>query len=145
MKFRTSPEKGSFWQQYLDKAVADGRISKEAYIQFCESNNRNKSSGMNLSNEFKLENDLRSNEYIRNKCLNSEQYCEDLYAGLCNNEFTKDSIVCSYSWRTCGGIIADILEKGDYIDWYLSGNEGVLSKEIKDDLELLGWKPVQEE
>jgi hypothetical protein len=27
----------------------------------------------------------------------------------------------SCSWRSAGGIIADMLEVGDYIDWYCSG------------------------
>lgn len=77
-----------------------------------------------------LEYDLRSSEYIKQKCA-TDYYAQNLYAALCNNEFIKnepwpilkgESWGCS--WRYAGGIIADILEEGDYIDWYCSGIRG---------------------
>jgi hypothetical protein len=73
----------------------------------------------------------------------------------------------SCSWRHSGGIVADMLEKGDYIDWYCSGirnnelgngldgtvpdvsdgrdyvPEGVVTDEIKADLKKLGWLAVE--
>jgi hypothetical protein len=70
----------------------------------------------------------------------------------------------SASWRHAGGIIADMQEKGDYIDWYCSGigsqedgygldgyipeldkdnreyvPESVVTDEIRTDLLKLGW------
>jgi hypothetical protein len=75
----------------------------------------------------------------------------------------------SCSWRHAGGIIADMQEQGDYIDWYCSGirntapieqsawdnltleeqqrykeqeayvAESVVTDEIKSDLKKLGW------
>jgi hypothetical protein len=76
----------------------------------------------------------------------------------------------SCSWRHAGGIIADMQEKGDYIDWYCSGigsqdsgygldnkvpeleedgrtyvPEGVVTEEIDCDLRKLGWMPVEYE
>jgi len=62
----------------------------------------------------------------------------------------------SCSWRHSGGIIADMQEKGDYIDWYCSGirndtdpeapvgdyvPEGIVTEEVMDDLAKLGWTP----
>ena len=62
-----------------------------------------------------------------------------------------------------GGIVADMREQGDYIDWYCSGignsedgyglagnkpeqgayvPEGVVTEEIELDLNRLGWRPV---
>ena len=63
----------------------------------------------------------------------------------------------SCSWRYAGGIVADMREEGDYIDWYCSGiqgepdkdwidlghvPEGTVAEEIRKDLFKLGWLPV---
>jgi hypothetical protein len=94
---------------------------------------------------------------------------------MCNNSFQKldvwqvlKDVKYSCSWRYAGGIIADMQETGDYIDWYCSGikgsaseaelaamseedrekyhwmdkhfvGESVVTDEIRGDLKLLGW------
>jgi hypothetical protein len=62
----------------------------------------------------------------------------------------------SCTWRYAGGIIADMQQQGDYIDWYCSGigdglgngdedgsrgyvGEGLVTDEIEQDLKTLGW------
>jgi hypothetical protein len=47
---------------------------------------------------------------------------------MCNYDFQKNDFMIrladktwSCSWRYAGGIISDMQEKGDYIDWYCSG------------------------
>lgn len=99
-----------------------------------------------------LEYDLRTNEYIINKVRASRAYGEKLYAALCNNEFIKREMWpllkdqrWSCSWRYAGGILADMIEEGHYMDWYCSGNEGEVDDEIKDDLYNLGWLVVDGE
>jgi hypothetical protein len=44
-----------------------------------------------------------------------------------------------------GGIVADIIRSGNYMDWYCNGNEGVVTDEIKLDLMMMGWtiKPYE--
>jgi hypothetical protein len=96
-----------------------------------------------------LENDLHSSQEILSKAKYSDVYSQNLYAALCNNEFLYGNKEWSCSWRYAGGIIADILQKGSYIDWYCSGMtrdknsayvpEGEVTDEIKLDLIKLGW------
>jgi hypothetical protein len=75
-----------------------------------------------------LEYDLRSTDWILEKTRNSRVYAQNLYAALCNNEFTRNQPwqlltekSWSCSWRHAGGVIADMRQEGDYIDWYCSG------------------------
>ena len=108
-----------------------------------------------------LEYDLRTCDWIAEKCK-SDVYAQHLYAALCNNEFKKNELWpllkdqrWSCTWRYAGGIVADIREQGDYIDWFCSGiqdldavndyiPEGVVTDEIRADLERLGWLVVFE-
>lgn len=75
-----------------------------------------------------MEYDLLTTPWILEKVRSSESYAQNLYAAICNNDFTKrepwsllkeEKWHCS--WRYAGGIIADMRQKGDYIDWYCSG------------------------
>jgi hypothetical protein len=117
-----------------------------------------------------LEWDLRTTDWILNKVRGDKTYAQNLYAALCNNDFIKKDTLelllentWSCSWRYAGGIIADMLEEGDYIDWYCSGSrlittedgapgheitdvkkrqyvsESMITKEISGDLDRLGW------
>jgi hypothetical protein len=104
-----------------------------------------------------LEYDLRSSEYIAEKCK-VDSYAQNLYAALCNNDFMRNEMwpilkeeTWGCSWRYAGGIVADILQHGDYLDWYCSGimqegqyvsgyvAESVVTDEIRDDLLSIGW------
>jgi hypothetical protein len=113
-----------------------------------------------------MEYDLRTSEKIIKKCKESKQYSQNLYAALCNNNFIKDGKEWGCSWRHSGGIISNLREEGDYIDWYCSGigagdeyedeefgkriikegfvNEGVVTEEIKKDIGELEWEIVIE-
>lgn len=109
-----------------------------------------------------MEYDLRTTQWILDKVRASDSYAQNLYAALCNNDFTKNEIwpvlqdkKWSCSWRSAGGIVANMRQEGDYIDWYCSGmnggwnssgddigyvNESIVTDEIRDDLLKLGWK-----
>jgi hypothetical protein len=101
-----------------------------------------------------LEYDLRTTDWILKKVRESNTYAQHLYAAMCNNDFTKNDVwpilqeeSWGCSWRYAGGIIADMRQHGDYIDWYCTGisthdngvNEGTVTDEIREDLLTLGW------
>jgi hypothetical protein len=114
-----------------------------------------------------MEHDLLSTDWILRKVRESAKYSQNLYAAICNNNFIKNDVwpilkgeTWSASWRYTGGIVADMREEGDYIDWYCSGmgggflletnrgingyvSEGTVTDEIKEDLLKLGWVVVE--
>lgn len=109
-----------------------------------------------------LEYDLRSSEYIVEKCKN-RAYAQNIYAALCNNEFQRNDVMpilkdetWTCSWRYAGGIVADLRGEGDYLDWYCTGirhddgeltnsyiGEGEVTDEVREDLFKLGWLVVE--
>jgi hypothetical protein len=67
-------------------------------------------------------------DWILKKVRANESYAQNIYAALCNNGFIKLEVIpilkqeeWSCSWRYAGGIVADMRQEGDYIDWYCSG------------------------
>lgn len=75
-----------------------------------------------------MEYDLLTTDWILEKVRADEAYAQNLYASMCNNGFIKLEVIpiltqeeWSCSWRYAGGIIADMRQQGDYIDWYCSG------------------------
>jgi hypothetical protein len=140
------------WQEQDDKAIVDPAWQKD-----------------------NMEYDLRSTKWICDKAKASENYAQNLYAAMCNMQFQKLAVMpilkeqlWSCSWRHAGGIIADMREQGDYIEWYCSGigsrdqgyglaavmpetdpdgrtyvPEGEVTEEVRIDLQQLGWVPVE--
>jgi len=98
------------------------------------------------STEPNMEADMVSSDWFVEKIRSNENYAQLLYAALCNNAFRKQEVfeilkgsAWSCSWRYAGGIVADILDEGDYLDWYCSGGEGHIDEELAEDLNKLGW------
>lgn len=97
--------------------------------------------------------DLRKCEWIVAKCKSSRQYSQHLYAALCNNSFFKDGNEWSCSWRSSAGLVSNLREQGDYVDWYCSGipaewnipiedglvGEGTITDQVRNDLAAIGW------
>lgn len=177
-RLRKSMQRGSFRREsYLNRQkenIDDAETA--AMLEFYENMDRDKMLREQNPEWQKnnLEFDLRSSDYIAEKCK-VDNYAQNLYAALCNNEFIKNDVwpllkeeKWSCSWRYAGGIIADIREAGDYIDWYCSGirdtfhnddpienlnaeqlarleiskkyvGEGIVTEEIQQDLLSLGW------
>ena len=132
--------------------------------------------------ENNMEYDLRTSDWMLEKVRSNEAYAQNLYAAMCNNEFQKNDFLprlkgetWSCSWRYAGGIIADMRQEGDYIDWYCSGirhgddlddeafqqltkeqqehhiiskqfvSESHVTEEIEADLKKLGWYVIQDQ
>ena len=136
-----SPERGSFQIESQLKAVEQGHKTPEAaqdMIDFYKSWEQQRRE-LEETPEWKIDNmeyDLRSNKWICDKAKANEHYAQNLYAAMCNNEFIKNDVWplltdkrWSCSWRSAGGIVANMVEEGDYIDWYCSGIQNDLSDE----------------
>jgi len=165
----SSPERNTFQLEGARKRAAEeGKEVPEFYENFWKTAKQHDEE--NLSDpawqKDNLEYDLRSTDWIVNKAKASDAYAQNIYAALCNNDFTKLSVIpilkeqkWSCSWRHAGGIVADMREEGDYIDWYCSGigdglgngdpdgklgyvSESFVTEEIKQDLQTLGWVVV---
>ena len=163
-----SPDKHNFaTESYIKNRLEQGKSiddpDVQAVLKIYEKINAEQDA-MEKEPEWKennLEYDLRSTEWILKKARDSDVYAQNLYAAMCNNEFvkaevwpilTKDHWSCS--WRHAGGIIADMLETGDYINWYCSGirnsydggyvPESRVTDEIREDLKRLGWIVLEE-
>lgn len=104
-----------------------------------------------------LEYDLRNTDWIVAKAKANEYYAQNIYAALCNMQWQKLDVVpilkeeyWHCSWRYAGGVVADIIGKGDYMDYYCSSMsdgecfvaEGEVTDEIREDFLRLGWQPV---
>jgi len=182
-KISKSPERHSFQaDNYIKRCEDEGNEVREDYLDIFKSARQQDEENMVNPDWRKdnLEYDLRSTDWILEKVRGDDVYAQNLYAAMCNNDFIKREMWpilkdqrWSCSWRHSGGIVADMQEKGDYIDWYCSGirdtrtlseseqaalteqeqfaykagegyvPESVVTDEIKDDLYKLGWLVVE--
>jgi len=176
-KVASSPERNTFQKEgAIRRAEEAGEEPNQAYIDMWEQIKIDDANKINdpAWQKNNMEYDLRSSKELCDKVKASDNYAQNLYAAMCNmtwqsREFWQEmkGEVWSASWRHSGGIVADMQEKGDYIDWYCSGigneesgygldhcepttdkvgrnyvPEGVVTEEIELDLNRLGWRPV---
>jgi hypothetical protein len=178
-KVASSPERHTFQLEGAKKRAAeDDKEVPEFYENFWKTAREQDEANL-VDPEWQqdnLEYDLRSTKWICDKVKASDAYAQNLYAAMCNMEFQRIAVMpilrdqrWSCSWRHAGGIIADMIEKGDYIDWYCSGMggldgdydptggesfeewqtrtkyvpEGTVTEEIEQDLNSLGWKSME--
>ncbi len=172
-----SPDRHSFQKEgYVKRQEEKGEPVNEDYLdlfdKILEQHDRKFDDPESRINN--MEYDLLTTDWILEKVRTKDSYAQNLYAAMCNNEFFKLEVVpilrqdpdkdfWSASWRYAGGIIADMRQEGDYIDWYCSGMgglnqeydnketnehwqkrtgyvpEGCITDEIRNDLQRLGW------
>ncbi len=175
-----SPKRGTFGIDRLVEKLQAGETTQEHVDEMTEfyENMINEQYIRETKPEWRennLEFDLRTTNWILEKVRADEIYSQNLYAAMCNNQFAKTHVedtaenvakllrdgtpLWSCSWRYAGGIIADMREEGDYIDWYCSGirdsydvpenngflqrkyvSESTVTEEIEQDLKRLGWR-----
>ena len=126
-----SPERHTFQKEgYVRRCEEKGEPLNEDYLdmfaKIIEDHNTKFEDPQSRINN--MEYDLLTTDWILEKVRNSESYAQNLYAAMCNNGFIKLEVLpilkeeeWSASWRYAGGIIADMRQEGDYIDWYCSG------------------------
>jgi hypothetical protein len=149
-EYSSSPDRGYFFKSSLKRQHDDGTMTKEVYDSWMNILDQEESRKDQASKTCNLEYDLRSNQTILEKCRSSKIYAQNLYAAMCNNDFFYSDCEEPWgcSWRYAGGIIADMRQEGDYIDWYCSGiidknngyvGESFVTDEIRNDLLSMGW------
>jgi hypothetical protein len=168
-----SPTRGTFHSQCrIEDVIADGGnpdededVQRALDLEQMINEHKDQREADDEWKKNNLEYDLRSTEWICNKAKASDAYAQNIYAALCNQDWQKNEVwpllkgeTYSCSWRYAGGIVADMREQGDYIDWYCSGirgeqgidyeppltfvPEGTVTEEIREDFFKLGWIPV---
>jgi hypothetical protein len=172
-KVASSPNRHTFQKERaIQRAEEAGKKPSQSYIDMWYQIKINEANKINDPKWQKdnLEYDLRSSKELCDKAKASNTYAQNLYAAMCNNDFAQNKVwpllknqTWSCSWRHAGGIVADMCEHGDYIDWYCSGigneesgygldhrpangyvPEGVVTDEIQKDLFDLGWIVVDQ-
>ncbi len=130
-KISKSPERHTFQKEgYVKRQAEKGEPVNEDYLDFFEKiidDHKHKFDDPQ-SRINNMEYDLLTTDWILEKVRSDDAYAQNLYAAMCNNGFIKLDVIpvlkgeeWGCSWRSAGGIIADMQEKGDYIDWYCSG------------------------
>lgn len=168
-----SPQRMTFQRDaYIERCREEGKEPEQAYLDMYEQMMLGTELfGVNPKDrEHNLEWDLRTTPWILDKARASDSYAQNIYSALCNQQWISRDIwhqlkeqTWSCSWRHAGGIVADMLGRGDYIDWYCSGMgglnqdydsketiedwskrtgyvpEGLITEEILTDFNRLGW------
>lgn len=70
----------------------------------------------------------------------ADNICSQWWSALANVDWTHtNGDTASYSFRAAGDLIAAIREQGDYVDWYCSGPDATVTREINDAMAAEGW------
>jgi len=148
----SSPDRNTFQlENYVKRQEEAGKLPAPEYLEMFKTWREQDEANI-VDPEWQKDNmeyDLRSTQWIIDKVKGDEVYAQHLYAAMCNRDFTKNDVIpiltekrWSCSWRHAGGIIADMQEKGDYIDWYCSG---IRDAKILDDDEFSALTKEQQE
>lgn len=180
-KISASPDRHSFQKTgYVKRQEEKNEPISQAYLDIFDNmlNEHAHKFDDPASRENNMEYDLLTTDWMLEKVRSSDSYAQNLYAAMCNRQFQKLAVMpvlkdqrWSRSWRSAGGIVADMQQKGDYIDWYCSGMGGLngaydpkgnetfeqwqarthyvpesaVTDQIRNDLKQLGWIVLDQE
>lgn len=166
-----SPDRHTFQKNsHIKRCLESGKEVSQDFIDMFEKmiDNEDHKFDDPENRRNNMEYDLLTTDWILEKVRASESYSQNLYAAMCNNEFQKRDLWpilkeerWSCSWRSAGGIVANMRQEGDYINWYCSSIAGgddpniyelcadlkrrsyvpecTVTDEIREDLFKLGW------
>ena len=90
----------------------------------------------------KFDDDFR--EFFTKRLRENEEFGTELWSALANVEWfhkdDPDNAGQGWSFRAAGSFIASMLCYGDYMDWYCSGPDGVVSDYIAEAMASKGWR-----
>jgi len=94
---------------------------------------------------LKLYKEFHKDLYTLKDKMKDKEFATDVYKALCNMKWKKlgTDFIYSCSWRFAGGLVAEIRNVGeDYMDFYCSGDEETVPKEVEKLLNDLEWISV---
>ena len=85
------------------------------------------------------------NKVLGNDMREEESVCEDVWSALANVDWKHyNGDTAGYSFRAAGDLIAAIIGKGDYMDWYCRSEAEIVKPYIYELLKEEGWEPDYE-
>ena len=97
---------------------------------------------MNYIYAQKFDDDFR--ELFTKRLRENEEFGKELWSALANvgwfHKDDPDNTNIGFSFRVAGSLIASMLCYGDYMDWYCSGPDGVVSDFISEVMAARGWR-----
>ena len=121
------------------------------------------------ASQYSLEEDLYSSDLVFDHVQNIFNFDVDLYRALCNNTYCKNNKTWACSFRYAGEIVSRIKHKEEtfpdlndpnlynefytsvedfnyaYMEYYCSGDEGVVKPQVLEVIESLGWTLLKED
>jgi len=95
-----------------------------------------------MNYDQKFDDDFR--ELFTKQLRENEEFGKELWSALANvdwlHEDDENKTKCGYSFRSAGALIASMLCRGDYMDWYCSAPDGVVSEHIANAMQSKGWR-----
>jgi hypothetical protein len=130
--------KESVWEQFtLGEAVqwnvehSDEEMTKTNFPETIE-----------IDFERKLDDDFRV--LFTSHLRKNNEFGKELWSAMANviwyHLADPNKTECGYSFRAAGDLIASMLCKGDYMDWYCSGPDGTVSDYIAESMLSRGWR-----
>jgi hypothetical protein len=97
--------------------------------------------GRGIDPEDRFEIDL--NCALGDKMRINDALCARVWGSLANCGWRHDDgSTASYSYRAAGDMIAAIIGRGDYCDWYCSSSAGKVDPEVEAAMLPFGWRGV---